>query len=45
MDEMSEIIFNNKKPVVQVDGNEAVKDLKIIDAIFEAARTGKKVAL
>jgi predicted dehydrogenase len=45
MDEMSEIIFNNKKPVVPVDGNEAVKDLKIIDAIFEAARTGKKVAL
>jgi hypothetical protein len=42
---MSDIIFNNMQPVVPVDGNEAVKDLKIIDAIYEAVRTGKKVAL
>ena len=45
MDAMSDIIFNNKQPVVPVDGNEAVKDLKIIDAIYEAVRTGKKVGL
>lgn len=45
MDAMSDIIFNNKRPVVAVDGNEAVKDLKIIDAIYEAVRTGKKVGL
>lgn len=43
MDEMAEIIFNNKKPVVPVNGEEAVKDLKLIDAIYLAVKTGKKV--
>jgi predicted dehydrogenase len=43
MDEMAEIIFNNKKPPVPIDGNEAVKDLKLIDAVYEAVRTGKMV--
>jgi predicted dehydrogenase len=45
MDEMSAIILQNKKPVVPVDGEEGLKDLKIIDAIYEAVRTGKKVML
>lgn len=45
MDEMSQIILQNKKPLVPVDGEEAVKDLKIVDAIYEAARTGKKISL
>ena len=45
MDEMAAIIFQGKQPVVPVDGEEALKDLKIIDAIYEAARTGKKVML
>jgi predicted dehydrogenase len=45
MDEMSDLIFHNRKPVVPVDGEEAVKDLKIIDAIFEAAKTGRRVDL
>jgi predicted dehydrogenase len=45
MDEMSDIILQDKQPVVPVDGVEAVKDLKIMDAIFYAARTGKKVQL
>ncbi|MDR6944189.1 Gfo/Idh/MocA family protein [Mucilaginibacter pocheonensis] len=43
MDEMAGIIFENKKPIVPVDGEEAVKDLKIIDAIYLAVKTGKKV--
>lgn len=43
MDEMSDIILNGKKPVVPVDGVEGWKDLKIMDAIFLAAKTGKKV--
>jgi len=30
---------------VPVDGEEAVKDLKIIDGIYESIRTGKKVDL
>jgi predicted dehydrogenase len=45
MEEMSDIIFKNKKPVVPIDGEEALKDLKIIDAIYETIRTGKKIDL
>ncbi|MBS1599476.1 MAG: Gfo/Idh/MocA family oxidoreductase [Bacteroidetes bacterium] len=45
MDEMSDIILHGKSPIVPVDGEEALKDLKIIDAIYLAASTGKKVDL
>lgn len=45
MDEMAAIILQGKQPVVPVDGEEGVKDMKIIDAIFLAAKTGKKVEL
>jgi predicted dehydrogenase len=45
MDEMAAIIFENKQHVVPVDGEEGLKDLKIIDAIYLAAKTGKKVDL
>ena len=45
MDEMAGIIFNNNTPVVPVDGEEGLRDLKIIDAIYKAVRTGKKVKL
>lgn len=45
MDEMAAIILQNKKPIVPVDGEEGVRDLKIMDAIFLAAKTGKKVDL
>lgn len=45
MDEMAGIILQNKQPIVPVDGEEAVKDLKIIDAIYLAAKTGSKVDL
>jgi predicted dehydrogenase len=45
MDAMAGIILDGKQPVVPVDGEEGVKDLKIIDAIYEAVRTGKKVDL
>ena len=45
MDEMAGIIFENNVPVVPVDGEEGLKDLKIIDAIYKAARTGKKIKL
>ena len=43
MDEMAGIILEGKQPIVPVDGAEGVKDMKIIDAIFLAAKTGKKV--
>lgn len=45
MDEMADIILYGKKPVVAVDGEEALKDLKIVDAIYESCRSGKKIAL
>lgn len=45
MDEMASIILEGKKAIVPVDGEEGVKDLKIIDAIYSAIKTGKKVNL
>jgi len=45
MDEMAGIILDNKKPLVAVDGEEGLKDLKIIDAIYLAIKTGRKVDL
>lgn len=45
MDAMAGIILEGKQPEVPVDGEEALKDLKIVDAIYEAAKTGKKIAL
>jgi predicted dehydrogenase len=43
MEEMAGIILQNKKPIVPVDGEEGLKDLKIIDAIYEAVKVGKRV--
>jgi predicted dehydrogenase len=45
MDEMAGIIFDNKQPVVPVDGEEAVKDLKVIDAIYAGVKSGNKMEL
>ncbi|WP_405382244.1 Gfo/Idh/MocA family protein [Maribacter sp. LLG6340-A2] len=45
MDGMAAIIYNGTAPIVPVDGEEGVKDMKIIDAIFKAAKTGDKVML
>jgi predicted dehydrogenase len=45
MDEMAGIILQGKQPIVPVDGEEALKDLKIMDAIYLAAKTGKKIDL
>jgi len=45
MDEFAEIILNGKQPIVPVDGEEAVRDLRIMDAIFLAAKTGERVGL
>jgi predicted dehydrogenase len=45
MEEMAAIILDNKQAVVPVDGKEGLKDLKIIDAIYLAVKTGKKVDL
>ncbi len=45
MDEMAAIILQGKKPIVPVDGAEGVKDMKIIDAIYLAVKSGGKVDL
>lgn len=45
MEEMAEMILNGKQPVVAMDGLEGLKDMKIIDAIYQAVKTGKKVPL
>ena len=45
MEEMAAILLENKQPIVPIDGKEALKDLKVIDAIYEAVKTGKKVTL
>lgn len=45
MDEMAAIILDGKQPIVAVDGEEGVRDLKIIDAIYKAVRKGKRVDL
>ena len=45
MDAMAGIILQGEQPVVPVDGEEALKDLKIIDAIYGAIKTGKKIPL
>ena len=45
MDGMAALIFEGVQPIVPVDGEEGVKDMKIIDAIYQAAKTGEKVEL
>jgi predicted dehydrogenase len=45
MDEMSDMILKGKQAVVPADGEEALKDLKIIEAIYEAVKTGSRITL
>ncbi|NRF40497.1 Gfo/Idh/MocA family protein [Pedobacter foliorum] len=45
MEEMAGIILEGKEPIVPVNGEEGLKDLKIIEAIYLAAKTGKKIPL
>ncbi len=45
MEEMASILFEGRQPILPVDGKEALKDLKIIDAVYLAAKTGTKVSL
>jgi predicted dehydrogenase len=45
MEEFASIILEGKKPIVPADGEEGLKDMKIIDAIYQAVKTGKRVKL
>ena len=42
MDEMAGIILEGKKPVIPVDGEEGVRDMKVIEAVYAAVKTGQK---
>lgn len=42
MEEMADIILKGKQPVVPVDGEEGVRDMKIIEAIYAAVKSGQK---
>ncbi len=45
LDEMAAIILDGKQPIVPVDGQEGLKDLKILDAIYRACATGDRQPL
>lgn len=45
MDEMAAMILDNKKAMIPLDGEEGLKDLKIVDAIYQAVKSGGKIAL
>ncbi|TDH28672.1 Gfo/Idh/MocA family oxidoreductase [Segetibacter sp. 3557_3] len=45
MEEMAGIILEGKQPIIPVDGEEGLRDLKIIDAIYAAVKEGRKVSL
>lgn len=45
MDGMARLIFEGVQPIVPVDGEEGLKDMKIIDAIYKAAKTGDKITI
>jgi predicted dehydrogenase len=45
MDEFAAILLDGKKPLVSVDGEEGLRDMRIIDALYTAVRIGKRVNL
>ncbi len=45
MDGMAQLIYDDVQPIAPVNGEEGLKDLKIIDAIYKAVETGEKVTL
>lgn len=45
MDEIAKLLLENKKLPNHITGEEGLKDIKVINAIYKAAETGKKVIL
>ncbi|MCV2487395.1 Gfo/Idh/MocA family oxidoreductase [Flavobacterium sp. SH_e] len=45
MDEISKVILANQKLPNHITGEEGIKDVRIINAIYKAAETGKKISL
>jgi predicted dehydrogenase len=45
MDEIGKVILANKLLPNHITGEEGIKDMRIMAAIYEAAATGKKISL
>ena len=45
MDGIGKVILENKTLPDHITGEEGMKDMKIIEAIYKAAETGKKILL
>jgi len=45
MDEICKVLLENKKLPNHITGEEGLKDMKVINAIYKAAETGKKVLI
>ncbi|PJJ10792.1 putative dehydrogenase [Flavobacterium sp. 1] len=45
MDEICKVLLENKKLPNHITGEEGLKDMKIINAVYKSAKTGKKVFL
>jgi predicted dehydrogenase len=45
MDEMAKVLLMGQKFPEHISGLEGLKDMKVIDAIYKAARTGKRVMI
>lgn len=45
MDEIGRLMLENKKLPSHITGEEGIKDIRIIYAVYEAAKTGKKISL
>jgi predicted dehydrogenase len=44
-DEIAKVLLANKQLPAHISGEEGLKDMKILEAIYEAAATGKKVTI
>lgn len=45
MDEMAKYLLNDKPFPSHISGEEGLKDMKVIDAVYKAAKTGKRVEI
>lgn len=45
MDEMAQIILEGKRPEIPVDGEEGLRDLRIMEAIYSAVHSGERATL
>jgi len=45
MDEMAKFLLNAKSFPDHISGLEGLKDMKVIDAVYKAAKTGERVEI